>query len=147
MERDIQVHNEDIDRLRAELRHIVEFFRGLGCERCDVFFGWAWSTERDKADLAMKTVNTPLLDLDAEVRRAEDDGLGNFGGDDVWVSFEGRAPKFQFCHHEGIHLFYSEPDEVTGHFRDRWRAEGLDPWEFEKADAGSDWQRVPGECA
>lgn len=150
MERDLQVHSEDIDRLRAELGHVVEFFGGLGCERCDVGFGWAWSTEPDesgKSELAMWDVNIPLHDLDAEVRRAEDAGLGNFGGDDVWVSFEGRALKFQFCHHEGIHLFYSEPDEVTGHFRDRWRAEGLDPWEFEKADDTSEWRRVPGECA
>lgn len=147
MERDLQVHTEDIDRLRAELGHVVEFFRGLGYERCDVFFGWAWSSERDKSDLAMKSVNIPLLDLNAEVRRAEDVGLGDFGRDDVWVSFEGRALKIQFCHHEGIHLLYAEPDEITRHFLDRWRAEGLDPKEFEKADGGSEWRPALGKGA
>jgi hypothetical protein len=140
MERDLQVHTEDIDRLRAELGHVVEFFRGLGYDRCDVFFGWAWTTDRDQSDLAMKSVNIPLLDLTAQVGRAEDAGLGNFARDDVWVSFEGCALKIQFCHHEGIHLFYAEPDEITRHFLDRWRTEGLNPEEFEKADGGSDWR-------
>jgi hypothetical protein len=158
MERDLHVHNEDIDRLRSELCHVVEFFRGMGHERCDVFFGWAWRDEQDETDLAMKSMNIPLLDLNAEVREAEAAGLGNFGGDDVWVSFEGLALKIQFCHHEGIHLSYSEPDEMTRHFLDRWQAGGLDPKEFEKPDGGSDWrppsvgsrnlalQRTPGCC-
>jgi hypothetical protein len=144
MQRDLQVHPENVERLNAELGHIVEFFRGLGDERCDVFFGWAWRSERDKSDLAMKSVNIPLLDLKAEVGRAEDAGLGNFGRDDVWVSFEGRALKIQFCHHEGIHLLYAEPDEITQHFLEHWRAEGLDPGEFEKADGGSDWRPALG---
>jgi hypothetical protein len=147
MERDLQVHTEDVDRLRAELGHVVEYFRGLGYERCDVFFGWAWSTERDEPDLAMKSVDIPLLDLDDEVRRAEDAGLGNFGRDDVWISFEGRALEIQFCHHEGVHLLYAEPDEITRHFLDRWRAEGPDPTEFEKAGGGSDWRPAPGAAA
>ena len=144
MERDLQVHTEDIDRLRAELDHVVEFFGGLGYERCDVFFGWAWSSERDKSDLAMKSVNIPLLDLNGEVRRAEDAGLGKFGRDDVWISFEGSALMVQFCHHEGVHLFYSDPDEITRHFLDRWRAEGLDAAEFERADDRSDWRPALG---
>jgi hypothetical protein len=145
MERDLQVHTEDIDRLRAELGHVVEFFRGMGYECCDVLFGWAWRTERERSDLAMKSVNISLLDLDTEVRGAEDAGLGNFGRDDVWLSFEGRTLQVQFCHHKGIHLSYAEPDEITWHFLDRWRAEGLDPKEFQKADAGADWQPAPGE--
>jgi len=144
MERDLQVHTEDIDRLRAELGHVVEFFRQLGYERCDVSFGWAWSTDRDKSDLAMKSVNIPLIDLDAEVRRAEDAGLGNFGRDNVWISFEGQTFKVQICHHNGIHLYYADPDEITQHFRDRWRAAGLEPKGFEKVDSGSDWRPTLG---
>jgi hypothetical protein len=144
MERDLQVHTGDIDRLRAELGHVVEFFRRLGYERCDLFFGWAWSTDRDNSDLAMESMSIPLIEVNAQVRRAEDAGLGNFGRDDVWISFEGQASKVQFCHHEGIHLHYTEPDEITRHFLDRWRAEGLDPKAFEKADGGSDWR--PTSC-
>jgi|GEM_PF-5259606 len=147
MERDLQVHSEDIDRLRAELAHVVEFFRGLGYTRCDVLFGWAWSTERDRSDLSMKSVNIPLLELDAEVRRAEDAGLGNFAMDDVWVSFEYRALKVQFCHHSGIHLSYPEPDDITERFFTRWQAEGLDPIEYEKTDDPLKWRCVRGGAA
>ncbi len=146
MERDLQIHSEDDDRLRAELAHVVEFFHELGHERCAMFFGWAW-TGPDKTRLAMKTRDIPLLDLDAEIRRAEDAGLGHFAQDDVWVEFKGFTLKFQFCHHGGIHLFYSEPNELTRHFHDRWQAEGLEPMEFEKAQGASEWRRASGECA
>ena len=144
MERDLQIHSEDVDRLRAELAHFVEFFSTMGYERCEVFFGWAWKSETDETDLAMKSLDVPLLELDAEIRRAEAAGLGNFAQDDVWVEFEGLPLKFQFCHHGGIHLQYSEPNEITRHFHDSWRAEELDPWEFEKAEGASQWRRISG---
>ena len=144
MERDLQFHTEDVDRLRAELRHVAGFFRRLGHERCDVLFGWAWRDERDRSDLAWKAVNIPLSDLDAAVRREEDAGLGEFGRDDVWISFEGLALDLQFCHHGGFHLHFSEPDAITRHFLDRWRAEGLGPQEFEKEDGGSAWRPASG---
>jgi len=98
MDRDIQVHTQDRDRLKAELQHLVDRFRGLGYERCDVFFGWAWRTGRDESDIAWKRVNVELSDVAAEIERAEADGLGEFGGDDVRITFEGRALEFQFCH-------------------------------------------------
>jgi hypothetical protein len=142
MDRDIQVHTQDRDRLKAELQHLVDRFRGLGYERCDVFFGWAWRTGRDESDIAWKSVNVELSDVAAEIERAEADGLGEFGGDDVCITFEGRALEFKFCHHGGLHLFFSEPDEDTQHFWGRWKAEGLEPSQYEKAEGSSDWRRV-----
>ena len=141
MERDLQVHTDDINFLNAELRHVVQFFRGLEREPCDVFFGWSWRAERDKPEPMMKSVKVQLLDLEAEVRRAEDAGLGQFGSDDVWISFEGPALKFQFCHHGGIHLFHSEQNGITEHFRARWQDAGLSPKEFEKLN-DTDWLPV-----
>ena len=142
MKRDIQIHTRDRDRLRAELRHLVERFHGLGYERCDVLFGWAWRAGRDDPEIAWKRVSIDLADVIAEVERAENDGLGTFGGDDVWITFEGRALQFQFCHHGGVHLFFSEPDEETRHFWNRWSEAGLDPLEYEKAEGSKSWQRV-----
>jgi len=144
MERDLQVHTEDVDCLRAELAYVVEFFRDLGFGRCDVLFGWAWSTERDKSELSWKRVNIPLLELDAEIRRAEDAGLGKLGNDDVWVSFEGRNLKVQFCHHSGIHLAYPDPDKITESFFTRWQSEGLAPIEYERTEDPMKWRRVRG---
>src|SRR5262245_26768590 len=129
MDRDLQIHTEDVDRLRAELAYVVEFFRGLGHVPCDLLFGFAWRIEADKPDLSWKSIRIPLLDLDKEIRRAEDAGLGSFARDDLWVSFEGRALKVQFCHHSGVHLSYPEPDHITEQFCTRWQAEGLDPVE------------------
>lgn len=145
MDRDLQIHTEDTCRLRSELTYIVEFFRTMGYERCDLLFGWAWRTESDQADLSFKRLNIPLLELDAEVRRAEDAGLGNFAEDDVWVSFEGQALKVQFCHHSGIHLSYPDPNDITEQFFSRWHAEGLHPVEFEKTADPLKWRRVRGE--
>jgi hypothetical protein len=112
-----------------------------------VLFGWAWVTDPDSNELSWKSVTIRLLDLEAEINREEAAGRGAFAHDDVWVSFEGLSLRIQFCHHEGIHLFYSVPDEITSHFLLRWRSEGLDPWEFEKADDGSAWRRVPNANA
>jgi len=147
MERDVQIHSKDVDRLRAELAHVVAYFHELGYERCAMFFGWAWQKMADKPGLGMKSLDIPLLELDAEIRRAEDAGLGNFTEDDVSVEFKGLTLKFQFCHHGGIHLFYSEPNAITRHFHDRWQAEQLEPMEFEKAEASSEWQSVSSESA
>jgi hypothetical protein len=147
VERDLQVHSEDVDRLRAELAFVVEFFRAMGYGRCDVFFGWAWTTDQGDSDLLMKGANIPLVDLDAEVRRAENAGLGNFGQDDVWVSFEGLPVKVQFCHHSGIHLSYTEPDDITERFFTRWQAGGLNPVENEKTEDPLKWRRVRGANA
>ena len=140
MQRDLQFHSEETDRLRAELRHMVEYFRRLGHERCEVFFGWAWKTDRDGTDLLMKGMNVPLPDLIGEIQRAEDAGLGRFGDDDVSLAFEGCPVNVEFCHHEGVHLKFVERDEITRHFLERWRAQGLSPAEFERADDGSEWR-------
>lgn len=144
MQRDLQIHTEDIDRLRTELRHMVEYFRRLGCKRCEVFFGWAWRTDRDGTDLLMKSMDIPPLDLIGEIQRAEDAGLGGFGRDDVTISFEGCTVNVQFCHHRGVHLQYTEPDDITRHLLERWRTEGLDPTEFERSDDGSEWRPILG---
>ena len=121
MKRDVQIHTRDRDRLRVELRHLVERFHGLGYERCDVLFGWAWRAGRDDPEIAWKRVNIDLADV---------------------ITFEGRALQFQFCHHGGVHLFFSEPDEETRHFWNRWSEAGLDPLEYEKAEGSKSWQRV-----
>lgn len=142
MERDLQVHSEDVSRLRQELVHVVEFFRGKGCERCDVLFGWAWRTSSDTSGLAWRSLEIPLLKLVDEIHEAERAALGEFAGDDVFVTFAGCDLKLQFCHESGIHLFFSEPNETTLHFLNRWQAAGLSPAEFEKADGSSLWQRT-----
>jgi hypothetical protein len=140
MEYDLQIHTEDTARLWAELDHVVEFFRGLGHERCDVYFGWAWTIDRDKPDLSWKEATIPLTELHTEIKKAEDAELGRFAGDDAWLNFEGENLEFQFCHHDGVHLFYSEPGGITNYFQARWRDEGLEPEVFERADEKATWQ-------
>lgn len=138
VERDLQVHTDDFGFLSAELRYVVDFFRELGHEQCHLFFGWSWLAKSDKPDLMMKSMIVSVLAIEAEIRGAEDAGLGNFGRDDIWVSIEGHALEFQFCHHGGIHLFQPERNDITRHFLARWRGAGLSPKEFEKA-SDSEW--------
>lgn len=69
MEHDLQFHSDDVEFLRAELRHVVEFFGELGLKQCDVFFGWSWRAERDNPDPCMKSMNIALLDVEAEPGR------------------------------------------------------------------------------
>jgi hypothetical protein len=147
MERDLQIHAESVDRLRAELTYVAGYLIGLGCTDCDVLFGFAWRSASDDLELSWKSVHLPLVELDAEIRKAEDAGLGFFARDDVWVSFEDRELKIQFCHHSGIHLSFSEPDDITEHLFSRWQAAGLDPIEWEKTEDPMIWRRIRGEVA
>jgi hypothetical protein len=146
MERDLQIHTESVERLRAELIYVAGYFMGLGHADCDVLFGYAWRSARDDPELSWKSVRLPLGELDAEIRDAEDAGLGNFARDDVWLSFEDPELKVQFCHHSGIHLSFSEPNDITEHFFSRWQAAGLDPIEWEKTEDPVTWRRIRGEA-
>jgi hypothetical protein len=147
MERDLQIHTESVDRLRAELAYVAGYFIGLGYTDCNVLFGFAWRCARDDPELSWKSVRLLLIELDAEIRKAEDAGLGSFAHDDVWVSFEDLELKVQFCHHSGIHLSFSEPNDIAEHFFSRWQAAGLAPIEWEKTEDPMTWCRIRGEVA
>jgi hypothetical protein len=146
MERDIQIHTEDVDRLRAELEYVCGYFREIGHKECDLLFGFAWRSEADES-ISWKNVRIPVVEVNAEIRNAENAGLGNFARDDLWVAIDDRALKVQFCHHSGIHLSFSQPDEITEHFFARWEAEGLNPIEWEKTEDPQNWHRIRGNEA
>jgi hypothetical protein len=142
MERDLQIHTESVDCLRAELIVVIDYFVGLGHVECDALFGFAWRAVPDKPELSWKAVHIPLIELDAEIRKAEAAGLGNFSRDDVWVKLDDQSIKIQFCHHSGIHLSYSEPNLMADHFFARWQAAGLSPMEWEKTEDPPKWHRL-----
>ena len=79
----------------------------------------------------VKRLHFPLTELEAEVRKPEDAGLGEFGRDDVTIQFPPLDEEFCFYHHEGIHLKFSPPSQVADDFLARWTSASLSPWDRE----------------
>jgi hypothetical protein len=132
MAREISIHEVDDDILRDELRSLVRYFRDLGHERCDVLFGWRWGMDY-YPNAPWEKVSIPLAELESEIRKVEDAGLGRLGGDDLFVTIPRLDGEFCFCHHEGIHLVFSEAGQTTADFLDRWCSAGLVPVERGKS--------------
>jgi hypothetical protein len=131
---DLQIHTESLASLCAELDHVVDYNGKLGFNECELLFGWAWRTIPDKPDLSWRNIRIPTSEIGSAIQQAEAAGLGKFGHDDVWITFNERIPEFQFCHHSGVHLSYFEGCEITKHFQNRWRTLGLNPIEREVSD-------------
>jgi hypothetical protein len=128
MAREISVHEVAQDVLRAELRHVVQYFRDLGHEQCELVFGWHWGMDYPPA-APWRTMHVPLANVETEVRKPEDAGLGEFGRDDVTVRVPPLDCEFLFCHHWGIHLTFSQPGQVAKDFLAHWTSAGLAPVE------------------
>lgn len=126
MNRDISIHAVTQDILRAELLHLISYFRELGHEQCEVVFGWHWGMDYP-LKAPWETLHFPLAELEAEVRKPEDAGLGEFGRDDVTIRFPLLDAEFCFCHHGGIRLKFSPPSQVAEDFLKRWTLAGLSP--------------------
>jgi hypothetical protein len=138
MAREISVHEVAQDVLRAEMRHLIQYLRDRGHEHCELVFGWHWGMEYPKGT-PWATMHIPLAELETEVQKPEDAGLGEFGGDDVTIRVPPLDCEFLFCHHEGIHLTFSQPGQVAEDFRARWTSAGLTPKE---TDSGPSGERV-----
>ena len=132
MTRELSIHGDlphIRDLLRLSLAHFAKYLRGLGYERCEVVFGWAWGMEYPPGD-PWKAFDIPLAELESEVHKPEDAGYGELGGDDVTFRVPPLACEFLFCHHGGIHVSFGEPSPVTEAIR-RWSAAGFEVTERE----------------
>jgi hypothetical protein len=126
MAREISIHEVAQDVLRAELRHVVQYFRDLGHGHCELMFGWHWGMDYPPA-APWETMRVLLAEVETEVRKPEDAGLGEIGRDDVTIRIPSVDGEFTFCHHYGIHLTYSQSGQVMKDFLARWTSSGLAP--------------------
>jgi hypothetical protein len=124
MKREISVHEITQDVLRAELSNLIRYLIDLGQEDCQVAFGWRWGMDYP-ADAPWSPMSVALSDLETEIQKPEDAGLGEFGGDDVTISIALLEWEICFCHHCGIHLTFTPPSQVAEDFSARWTAAGL----------------------
>ena len=130
MRRDISIHDVAKDVLRAEILYMIQYFRELGHEQYEVVFGWHWGMDYPP-EAPWKTLHFPLAELEAEIQKPEDVGLGEFGGDDVTIRFPPLDAEFCFCHHKRMHLKFSPPSQVAEDFLKRWTLAGSSPWDRE----------------
>jgi hypothetical protein len=124
MAREISIHEVDQNVLRAELKHLVQYLLDRGHEQCELEFGWHWGMEYPP-EAPWGTLHVPLTAVDAEVQKPEDEGIGEFGRDDVTIRVPPLDCEFLFCHHSGIHLTFAQPSQVVEAFQARWLSAGL----------------------
>jgi hypothetical protein len=128
MRREISIHEVDDAVLLGEFRHLVLYLRGLDHERCEVLFGWHWGIDYYPTSKWVAEV-IPLAELESKVRQVENAGLGRLGGDDLQVKVPGLECEFCFCHHSGVHLTFTPPNQIAVDFLERWQSAGLSPIE------------------
>ncbi len=95
----------------------------LGHQHCELVFGWLGKT------IPRRCPGYDEWPCEAEITKPEEAGLGEFGGDDVFLQVPSIDGEFCFCHHQGIHLTYNEPGAIVSHFLERWTMAGWDPLE------------------
>jgi hypothetical protein len=146
MERDLQIHPRCLATLRAELSSLIAHFSALGFEACELLFGWAWRESERDPEPSWKIIRTPLAEVEREIRKEEEAGLGEFGRDDVWLLVGGKRLRIRFCPNSGIHVFSTGPEPLADPFFRRWDAAGLGPTEWEKAPDRPGWTLLRGTC-
>jgi hypothetical protein len=137
MEREILTHPLTTQQIEAELDHFVEYFSSRGCLECEALFGPAWGIDYYSEGESWESVRLPLTCLAAEARRAGTLGWGGLGMNDLYLTVPGAAPTFRFCNDSDVHVSFKEPDDVTEHFYERWKALGFHPAEWRKSDSGA----------
>jgi hypothetical protein len=133
MTREISIHGLTKDILHAELLHLTQYLRDQGYERCQLAFGWHWGMDYPP-EAPWASMPVALSAVEAEVRKPEDAGLGEFGGDDVIIRVPQLDCEVQFCHHSGIHLTFSPSSPVAEMLSARWSAAG---WSVAERDGAS----------
>jgi hypothetical protein len=126
MTRAIDIHGVPREVLRAELAYLIGYLGERGHERCEVVFGWHWGMDYPP-EKPWGTIPLSLSDLEAEVGKLEEAGLGTFGLDDVTIGIPPLQCEFLFCHHHGVHLTASGPAGIADDFHARWTSAGLNP--------------------
>ena len=141
MKREILTHPIGPFQVKEELEFLVEYFREIGYDECEAYFGFAWGNEY-YSNGEWTPIRIPLDRLASQVRRVETGGLGMLGSDDLFVSFPALGLEFRFCNDSDLHMAFEHPNETTEFFYQRWKALGFSPAEWEKTSDGKTGERL-----
>ncbi len=120
------MHSEIItDPLRgADLRHDLAVtlarMKALGLRKISLLFGFSWGNhiyEKDWKDIPVSPDDAQVL-----VQRAERQGFGKLGDDNLYLFVKEYNLRLLYSHDADIHLSFGTPNRLVHDILDRWRA-------------------------
>ena len=142
MDREVVTYPLEVQEVREELRHFVEFFSAKGVTTCKVLFGSAWGCEYYPSNV-WTPEEIALARLIEKVEAVETSGLGALGEDDLFIEVPGM--EFRFCNDSDIHILFTEHHPDIEAFFERWKKLGFKPSEWIKNRKIGPGEKVRGD--
>lgn len=120
------IHTEIVtDPLQgADLRHDLEAnltrMAAMGVHEITLLFGYSWGNhiyEKEWKDLAVSPAEVLAL-----VRKAEKQGYGRMGDDNLYLTVDKFNLRLQYSHEADIHLSFATPNPLVRDILKRWIA-------------------------
>ena len=127
MKREIITGILEEDRIRQELRYLIDYFSERGHESCEILFGFAWGNDYYPGN-EWPPVSVTFLNLESTISDVEQRNIGRLSTDDLFLTVDGL--EFLFCHESDIHLSFETATPVIEHFYERWRMQEFQPSEW-----------------
>ncbi len=106
--------------LRHDLGVSLAGMKALGVAEVSLLFGFSWGSriyEKAWEELPVSPDQAQAL-----VRRAEKQGFGRLGDDNLYLTVEKFNLRLQYSHEADIHLSFNTPNRLVHDILDRWAA-------------------------
>jgi hypothetical protein len=106
--------------LRQDLELNLARIKALGVREVSLLFGFSWGKhiyEKEWKELPLSPDDALAL-----VRRAEKQGFGKLGDDNLYLTVAALNLRLQYSHETDIHLSFSDPNQLVHEILDRWCA-------------------------
>lgn len=108
--------------LWSDLRENIEFLKASGYTEALVFFGFGWGEHFYKDQ--WKEIPMSLDDLEKSVRKAESNGYGKLGNDNLYFTVEEIPIRLNYSYESVIRLSYSKGNDIASAIEKRWNTRG-----------------------
>ena len=107
------------ESFKHELSSVVSILNDNSIYSVNILFGFAWGNEyRNWIPFEIKTT-----DIESEIAKAEQLGVGKFGSDDFYVLLGEDETEIEilFCHEQDIHLSFKRLSLIVRNIIERWQ--------------------------
>lgn len=106
--------------LRRDLEVNLARMKALGVLEISLLFGYSWGKHIYQTQWKEMTVSPD--EAQSLVHRAEKQGFGELGDDNLYLSVEKYNLRLQYSHEADIHLSFGTPNRLVHDILDRWNA-------------------------
>lgn len=104
--------------LRNDLKANIRRMTAMGVREVGLLFGYAWGQHVYEKE--WKELSVSPEEVHALVRRAEKQGYGRIGDDNLYLTVEKFNLRLQYSHEADIHLSFGTPNPLVRDIIERW---------------------------